>query len=234
MKLPIAVSVPHAGLRIPPEAAADCQLTREQILKDSDEGAAEIYDLREEVAEFITTDVARAIVDLNRPPDDRRPDGVVKTHTIWNEPVYHAPLSEHVIDTLLDKYYHPYHARLSSLAGGGLLFAVDCHTMVAEAPPIGPDPGTKRPEVCLGNARGRSFPEAWTALLDQAFQEAFAGFRVTLNDPFVGGYITQAHGKEMPWVQIEISRSAFLPRCEIRGRVLRALQNACREINVCL
>ena len=38
--------------------------------------AAEIYDLRERVAEFLTTDVARAVLDLNRAPDDRRPDGV--------------------------------------------------------------------------------------------------------------------------------------------------------------
>ena len=140
MKLPIAISVPHAGLRVPDEAAPYCQLTHEQIIKDSDEGAAEVYDLRDVVTEFISTDVARAIVDLNRSADDRQLDGVVKTHTIWREEIYREPLREEVIKTLLDKYYFPYHARLRELAIRDLLFAVDCHTMAGEGPPIGPQP----------------------------------------------------------------------------------------------
>ena len=230
MTLPIAISVPHAGVRIPQEAATYCQLTREQIIKDGDEGAAEIYDLQDEVAEFITTDIARAVVDLNRSVEDRGPDGVVKTHTIWKEPVYREPLSRDIIDLLLGRYYRPYHVRLSEVSGCGLRFAVDCHTMAAEAPPIGPDPGAKRPEVCIGNVHGRSFPEAWTTIFHQAFQDAFAGFHVILNQPFAGGYITQTHSSEMPWVQIELSRSGFLPTCEIRERVIRALQRTCRKL----
>ena len=81
MTLPIAISLPHAGLHVPAEAAPYCQLTREQLSKDGDEGASEIYALQDEVAEFITTDVARAIVDLNRSPDDRRSDGVRPDHS---------------------------------------------------------------------------------------------------------------------------------------------------------
>lgn len=230
MTLPIAVSLPHAGLLVPDEAAEYCQLTLEQIIDDGDEGAAEIYDLKDEVADFVTTEVARAIVDLNRTPDDRRADGVVKTHTIWNVPIYREPLAEGVVQQLLDRYYHPYHARLSELAGRRLLFAADCHTMAAEAPPIGPDPGSKRPEVCLGNANGRSFPETWTTALFECFEDAFAGFEVTLNQPFAGGYITQHHGDEMPWIQIEVSRSGFLPKRDIRDRVLQALRNACESV----
>lgn len=232
MKLPIAISVPHAGLLVPGEAAPYCQLTRQQIIKDGDEGAAEIYDLRDEVAEYITTDVARAVVDLNRAVDDRRADGVVKTHTIWNEPIYREPLPEDVVTELLDRYYHPYHARLSELSNHGFLFAVDCHTMAAEAPPIGPNPGSKRPEVCLGDVRGQSFPESWTTIIQQCFQDAFAGFQVTLNEPFSGGYITRTHGREMPWIQVELSRSDFQPKPEIRQRVLRALQESCELLPV--
>jgi len=232
MKLPIAISVPHAGLLVPDEAAPYCQLTRQQIIKDGDEGAAEIYDLRDEVAEYITTDVARAIVDLNRAVDDRRADGVVKTHTIWNEPIYREPLPEDVVTELLDRYYHPYHARLSEFSGQDLLFAADCHTMAAEAPPIQSNSGSKRPEVCLGNVLGQSFPESWTIILQQCFEDAFAGYNVTLNDPFSGGHITKTHGGEMPWIQIEVSRRQFLSTPEIRRRVLQALQTACELLPV--
>ncbi len=232
MTLPLAISVPHAGLAVPEEAAEYCQLTAEQLAKDGDEGAREIYDLEDEVEALVTTDVARAILDLNRAPDDRRPDGVVKTQTIWAEPVYRQPLPDHVIQTLLDQYYHPYHRRLSAWSQvDSLLFAVDCHTMVAEAPPIGPDPGSRRPEVCLGDLCGRSLPNQWSLVLHNCFQEAFAGFRVTLNDPFSGGYITTLHSREMPWFQLEISRAGFLPAVQIRHRIREALSNACAVLS---
>jgi formiminoglutamase len=63
MTLPLIISVPHAGLAVPQETRDYCALTPEQILADSDEGAAEIYDLKSEVAVHITTDIARAVVD---------------------------------------------------------------------------------------------------------------------------------------------------------------------------
>ena len=88
MKLPLLVSVPHAGIRVPEEAEPYCILTSEQIVEDGDVGAAEIYTLEPEVEAYVTTQIARAIVDLNRAEDDRRADGVVKTHTCWNIQFY--------------------------------------------------------------------------------------------------------------------------------------------------
>jgi formiminoglutamase len=81
MKLPLIVSVPHAGLTVPEEVRSYCVLTPKQILADCDEGAAEIYNLKSEAAAYITTSVARAIVDMNRAENDRGRDGIVKTHT---------------------------------------------------------------------------------------------------------------------------------------------------------
>jgi N-formylglutamate deformylase len=221
--LPIALSVPHAGLSVPEEVGSYCQLTDEQIRRDGDEEAAAIYDLRREVAEFASTDVARAIVDLNRATDDRRPDGVVKSITIWQEPIYRRPLPEPVIDQLIDRYYRPYHARLTSFATPRILFAVDCHTMAASGPPIGPDPGKVRPHLCLGDCRGRSLPPGWMTCLARCFGEFFAGFQVAVNEPFSGGYITRRHAQEMPWVQLEISRAPFLSAERKRARVIESL-----------
>ncbi|NIQ82806.1 MAG: N-formylglutamate amidohydrolase, partial [Anaerolineae bacterium] len=86
--LPLLISVPHGGPKIPPEVESICVLTQEQIVEDGDEGAGEIYSIEDEVAAFVTTGVARAFVDVNRAEDDRRADGVVKTHTIWEIPIY--------------------------------------------------------------------------------------------------------------------------------------------------
>jgi N-formylglutamate deformylase len=224
MRLPLLVSVPHAGLDIPAAAAPYCVLTRQQIAEDGDEGAAEIYDIEDEVEAFHTTSVARAIVDLNRAEDDRGKDGVVKTHTCWEVPVYDPFPPEAVVRSLLDTYHRPYHVRLRELAStSGARLGVDCHTMVAFGPPVSPDPGAERPWVCLSNGDG-TCPQEWMEGLRRSFEKAFGG-NVRVNDPFRGGYITRTHAAEMPWVQLELSRAPFLSNVEKRGLVLQALRD---------
>jgi formiminoglutamase len=228
MPLPVLLSVPHAGLRIPREAREYCILSPDQIAKDGDEGAAEIYDLAGEVAGFVETDVARAIVDLNRAENDRRADGVVKTHTCWNEPVYDPPPPEDVVDRLLGRYYHPYHARLESEFTADIRLGIDCHTMAAVGPPIGPGPGQRRPTICLGDVQGATLPAGWMQRLAECFRASFDG-EVSVNVPFSGGYITRTHGQKHPWVQLELTRDASLPARKKRELVLQAVTRFCRR-----
>lgn len=229
MRLPILLSVPHAGLEVPSEAKPFCVLTPRQIERDGDEGAAEIYDLADEVEAFVTTPIARAIVDVNRPADDRSPDGVVKQKTCWLESVYAGPLPETVVRQLLKRYYHPYHTKLAAVAESDLILAVDCHTMAASGPPIGPDPQSPRASVCLGDLNGGSLPEGWIEIIRHSFANTF-GAEISINRPFAGGYITQKHHTEMPWVQLELSRAAFAGNADKRQAVLSALRQVCRKL----
>ena len=224
MRLPLLISVPHAGLDVPAAVARYCILTRGQIAEDGDEGAAEIYDIGDEVEAFVTTSVARAIVDLNRAEDDRRKDGVVKTHTCWDVPVYDPFPPGAVVQSLLETYHRPYHARLRELAStSGARLGVDCHTMLALGPPVSPDPGAERPWVCLSNGDG-TCPQEWIDGLQRSFAKLLGG-NVRVNDPFRGGYITRTHAAEMPWVQLELSRAPFLSNAEKRTLVLQALRD---------
>ena len=160
---------------------------------------------------------------MNRAGDDRRSDGVVKTHTCWNIAVWRRPLSPEEIDGLLDAYHAPYHQRLTELGTGGKwVLGVDCHTMAAAGPPVGPDPGIERPWVCLSNGDG-TCPQEWIDTLRECFQEQLEG-PVRINDPFRGGYITRSHAAEMPWIQIELSRAPFMSNEDKRLAVLTALQ----------
>lgn len=227
MKLPLLISVPHAGLTVPPEVKDLCILTPEQIDADGDEGAATIYALESEVTAYLTTNIARAIVDLNRAEEDRRPDGVVKTHTCRNVPVYKRPLSEDLIEILLARYYKPYHEKLTALAKKAKL-GVDCHTMFEFAPPIAPDPGCERPYVCLSDAN-QTCPKQWIERLAACFREIFPN-KVTINRPFTGGYIIQSHASELPWIQIELSRGAFLSDEQKHRRVLEVLTTFCHSV----
>ncbi len=231
MTLPVLLSVPHAGLRVPPEAMPYCRLEAEQIEQDGDQGAGEIYQLPEEVAAYLSTDVARAIVDLNRAVGDRSVDGVVKTHTCWGVAVYDEFPPETVVAQLLERYYHPYHNNLESLFSGELILGVDCHTMASIGPPVAPDPGQRRPWVCLSDADGRTLPAGWMDLLACCFERTFDG-QVSVNSPFHGGSITRQHGQNAAWVQLELSRGDFLSNTEKRERVLCALRAFCQQVRL--
>ncbi len=185
-RLPLLISVPHAGLSVPSELERLNLLLPREIAEDGDEGAREIYQvLKSEVTHFLSSDIARAFVDLNRAEDDIRKDGVVKTHTCWDVPIYGEPLGPDVVETLLRRYHRPYHQRLSELAGQQVILGVDCHTMAAFGPPVGPDPGSERPQVCLGNADG-TCPADWMENMRVWFQAHVPG-EVSVNEPFSGG-----------------------------------------------
>lgn len=228
-KLPLLLSVPHAGLRVPPEVEDICILTEADIIKDGDEHAAAIYyPLEQHVEAFVTTDIARAIVDMNRAEDDFRKDGIIKTHTCWDVPVYSQFPSADLIETLLARYHRPYHVQLKSLAKTDVILGIDCHTMAGIAPPVAPDPGQERPAVSLGDANG-SIPAEWRDSLLECFRQAFKDHTVTLNDPFTGGYITRTHATDMPWVQLELSRAFYLGNEEKTACVLEAMRTWCER-----
>lgn len=229
MRLPLLVSVPHAGTGVPPEVAGYCALTPEQIAADGDEGAAAVYALAEAVDGHVTTGVARAVVDLNRAPDDFGPDGVVKTHTCWEVPVWEPPLPSELAAALIDRHWRPYHERLRDLGSSGrFVLGVDCHTMAAHGPPVGPDAGAERPAACLSND-DRTCPTPWIETLRDALARRL-GREVTVNRPFRGGYITRSHAAEMPWLQIELSRAPFADLEAKRQAVLGALIELCEAI----
>lgn len=222
--LPFLVSVPHGGLWVPTEVRKHCRLTTEELTADGDVHAAEIYwPLLGQTRSFVATHVARAIVDLNRAADDRRKDGVVKTHTCWNEVVYEPGPSEETLTALVERYWKPYHDALETSFAPGVLLGIDCHTMAAEGPPVGPDPGATRPLVCLGNAHGASCSQQWLEGLATALECTF-GEAPALNEPFAGGYITRSQGQSRPWIQIEMSRTDRMSAGEKRARLVAALQ----------
>lgn len=226
MKLPFIISLPHSGLTVPDEIKPIFLLNEQQIIEDSDEGASRIYALEACVEVFLSTHVPRAVIDLNRPPDDFSMDGVIKTHTCQMVPVYQKQPDAATITSLLENYYYPYHQALTRYAEthkNRCILALDCHTMLAVSPPVDKQPGIKRPRVCLSNAYGTCNTE-WIEGMADCFIRHF-GNSVTINDPFKGGYITRTHGREMPWIQIEISREPFMTDNEKNNHLIASLQD---------
>ena len=206
---------------MPDEVQNYSLLTLEQIIEDGDEGASEIYNFPELVETLIKADIARAFVDLNRSPDDRRDDGVVKTKTCMNESIYNSPLPEHLVELLISRYYTPYHRRLSHLAQNAKA-GIDCHTMFAKSPPISDRPGVTRPHICLGNGYGTCSDKMINEMAS-SFANEFGESNVTINEPFAGGYIIKKHSAEIPWIQIEVSREPFMKNQDKKEKIISAV-----------
>jgi len=223
MTWPLLLSVPHAGLAVPPEVEGLHMLTEAEIAADGDEGAAEIYRPLRSEARLVTTEIARAFVDQNRAQDDLRKDGVVKTHTCWDVTIYRRPLSEAEVSALLLRYHAPYHAALAEGAMG-LRCGLDLHTMAAHGPPVGPDPGVERPWICVGDAGGAACAEEWSSGLVEALAAEVGAEHVTRNVPFSGGYITRSRPGGVPWIQIEMSRGPWGTSEDKRGVLVGAVE----------
>ena len=227
MTLPLLLSVPHAGVVIPAAVQNICVLRENEIIEDGDEGASEVYlPLHDEVFALVTTVVARAILDMNRAEDDRGKDGVVKTHTCWDVQIYREPPSEVIITELLGAFYKPYHASLANHATH-VKCGIDCHTMAAQGPPVGPDTGMERPAICISNA-DFTCPKEWMTALADCLKRVFEK-NVSINRPFKGGFIIRSHAKELPWIQVELSRAPFFSNEEKSFRMLEALKDWCRK-----
>ena len=225
LSLPIALSLPHAGLEIPVEVYSLCRLSLEEIRQDGDEGSQEIAAI---ICPFVAVSteahIARAFVDMNREEIDISPDGVVKTHTCRNAPIYSAPLPSASIEALISAYHRPYHATLSGFAqNSSVRMGIDLHTMAEYAPPIAPVPGVRRPRICIGNAHHTAAPSLWVETLAE-IASRYVDPDVTINTPFSGGWITQSHGREMPWIQLEVSREPWISDGEKGEAILEMLR----------
>ncbi len=220
-KFPVLISIPHGGARIPEEINGKICLSPKDLFDDGDAFTREIYGINENVLALVETDIARAVVDLNRETNDlppENPDGIVKTFTCHGKPVYKPENfpDDSTIETLIQKYYRPYHKQIQTLVDNpqaGIQLALDCHTMEPTGPSISPDQGKERPLFCLGNNHGKSCPDEWAEKMANCLRESFdlREDEATINRPFAGGFITRKYGANpIPWLQIEMNRKLYL------------------------
>ena len=219
-KLPVLLSIPHGGTQRPQELDSNLSITDTDLFDDSDPFVIEIYDLGEKVQGVVKTNIARAFVDLNRSLQDlppQNPDGLIKSSTCYQKPIYKKGMepNESLRNVLIEMYYKPYHRNIQKkISELDLQLCLDCHSMADIAPKISPDgKDKKRPLFCLSNQNGKTSSNQMIELLASSISEAFNIERknISLNDPFLGGYITKTYGNNpFPWIQIEMNRDLYL------------------------
>ena len=225
--LPLLISIPHGGWYLPRSIQDRIQLDQSDIFPDSDPYTHEIYGLKDEVLYYHQSDIARAVVDLNRAHTDlppQNPDGVIKSHTIMDKEVYYEGrqpnLSE--IHRLLRQFYYPYHLKIDAdMKDHSLLCCFDCHSMLEHLPGTPAIPENDRPFICLsnlgdengdGNENNRTCQPEMIRLFADCLRDQFPeeADNIHLNTPFRGGFISRFHSRKLPWIQIELNRRAYL------------------------
>jgi N-formylglutamate deformylase len=226
MKYPFIISLPHCSKQVPEEIKPSFSLNDNEIWESTDRGTKEIFGSIP-ATKIIVARWNRLVVDLNRSPGRRDSKGVVPSVDYHGRSIYRSDCipDEQEIERRLSTYYWSFHKCLDdSLKELDSIALFDCHSLNGTGPEEAPDPGKRRKDIILGNhgddsgnknpERGPiTCPPETLQLIKMAFERA--GFSVSLNDPYPGGFITKYHGAQLIGtgkfaVQIEINQDLYL------------------------
>jgi formiminoglutamase len=229
-RYPFLISVPHGGTEVPEPLRPLLLLSDDDLRYYCDPVTRVVFGYEDRVVAYIDTAISRMVVDLNRPPLPlplRDPDGIIKLRTIDGREVWRHGLVPDMplIHRLLMTHYFPYHQQVDELIDiHPVRIAFDCHSMLPYGSEHQKDAGKARPLICLGNNGDRqgkakkgtitTCSGEWITNLAGLFREEFSlNKEVALNNPFSGGFISNAHywHKGIPWIQIEINRALYEP-----------------------
>jgi N-formylglutamate amidohydrolase len=240
-RFPILISIPHGGLKKPPELINKLCISDNDLFDDIDPYVVDIYNISNKVEKVIFGEIARTFVDLNRSLLDlpsNNPDGIIKSMTCYQKPIYQKQNEPDLFLTqqLIEKYYKPYHREIQkSLQALHLQVCFDCHSMSSVAPNISPDGNSKaRPLFCLSNQNGQTSSNEMLKILAKSISHSFSieSKEITFNNPFKGGYITKTYGNNpVPWIQIEMNRKMYLEKPWFDKEKMTIEKSKLKELN---
>ena len=241
VRLPVLLSVPHAGRAYPPRLLSLTRLPASALALLEDPYVDRLVDggVAAGAAAVIAT-ASRAEIDLNRGLDDLDPTmvaappeswsarplssrasaglGLIPTRLAGHGAIWRRTLAADEVERRIATLYHPYHKALADTLARlrdrfGVAVLLDCHSM----PPRGPG----GPDVVLGDRGGATCAE-WLIAAAEAVCGA-DGLHSARNDPYAGGEIVRRHGApahNVHALQVELNRDLYLApdgRPESRG-----------------
>lgn len=256
----VVFSSPHSGADYPQDMIARTHLPMKVLRSSEDAFVNALFASAPDFgAPLLAARLPRAWIDLNRAEDELDPAliagaprsmksprinaglGVIPRVVAESRSIYSGKISMREAKARIASGHVPYHRKLTELLahardlhGRAILF--DCHSMPNDALAGSPMVNGARPEIVLGDRFGASC-DRW---LIEAAMDMFsaAGFRVTRNAPFAGGYITQHYGRpsrNIHALQIEIDRSLYMDEAQIKmnarfASVERQLRDIVRQL----
>jgi len=232
---PFVFSSPHSGRIYPPEFLALSRLDPKTLRRSEDCFVDHLFHPVADLgAPLLSARFPRAYLDLNREPYELDPElvgdalpahantqsirvagglGTVARIVADGEEIYANRLSLDSVLARIEQLYFPFHSELSRLIATtsdlfGYTVLIDCHSMPSAAMAPG---GAQRPDIVIGDRFGASADPRLTLLVRDEFQKR--GFKVQLNRPYAGGYITEHHGRPAHGIhalQFEINRGLYI------------------------
>lgn len=235
--IPVLLSVPHAGRSYPSTLLAAMRDPARTALLLEDRYADRLGEAiaQETGATLLIAEAPRAMLDLNRAPDDvdwsmvangsgpavanslanRRarsglglvPRKLARVGEIWKRRLDAADLRQRV-----EAIHSPYHAAIARILADmhdrwGAALLIDLHSM----PPVtGYGIEREGPHLVLGDRFGAACGGDLSAF---ALAELGQARRVAHNLPYAGGYILDRHGaprRNVHALQVEVCRSTYL------------------------
>ncbi|KWT71282.1 N-formylglutamate deformylase [Hyphomicrobium sulfonivorans] len=238
---PFVFCSPHSGRIYPQSFIAQSRLTPLCLRKSED---CFVDELIAPVAELgvplISARFPRAFLDVNREPyefdpeifDEPLPDyantqsvrvagglGTIARIVADGEEIYRHKIS--LADALarVQQLYIPFHAALCELVETtrqrfGYAILIDCHSMPSSSMASF---GGPRPDIVLGDRFGASADNKISRFLRDTLTNL--GYKVHMNRPYAGGYITEHYGRparNVHAVQIEINRGLYIDERTLR------------------
>lgn len=249
--LPLVVTVPHAGRDYGKRFTSSVRLNESERrgTEDcfADELAAQAPSLG---APLLRALFPRVWLDVNR--DERELDpllikddlpqdclpatasvkaglGVVPRLMTGGRAIHSSLLSMAEIEKRLTSGWRPFHATLQGLIAEtqkafGHCLLIDCHSMPTSRE-------TEPSDIVLGDNFGKACDARLISEAERFFKDQ--GFRVALNKPYAGGYITRHYGqpeKHVHTLQIEVRRSLYMN--ERRFETTQGLKEMTRQMGL--
>ncbi len=242
--LPLVVASPHSGSVYPPDFLAASRLDRDRLRRSEDAFVDEIFAGTAGLgAPLLKAIFARAFIDANREAYELDPAMFEEPLPAWvnvrsprvaaglgtiprivssGEEIYRRKLTLAEARERIEHFYRPYHDALAELVAAtkrrfGYCILIDAHSMPSTEGPGQPEPGARRTDIVLGDCYGT----ACAGIVSSRARETLEplGYRVTQNDPYAGGFVTQHYGKPLDFthaIQIEINRALYMDEESIR------------------
>lgn len=238
MSVPVLIAVPHAGRNYPAELTAEMRDPAEASVRLEDRYIDLVGErvTRATGAALLVAHAPRAMIDLNRSPDDvdwemvrggggsvrsrltagrraRSGLGLVPRRLPGLGELWRGPMSRTQLRERIEQIHQPYHQTLSRTLeamrdrwGGALL--VDLHSMPPLGRKSGPDAAV---DFVVGDRFGSSSESRFVSVALRYFEAD--GARAAHNRPYAGGYVLDRHGapaRQISAIQLEVCRSTYL------------------------
>jgi len=239
-RVAFVLNSPHSGRSYPEGFLKKTRLDQMSVRKSEDFLVDELVASGVEAGmPLLTAIFPRAFLDVNREPYELDPRlfkgrlphyantrsvrvasglGTIARIVAEGEEIYHERLSIEEGLQRIEAIYKPYHAALRQLLAEtqvmfGFAVLIDCHSMPSFR--NGPATGI-RPDIVIGDRYGSACAPEITHYVRDVFQEL--GYRVDVNRPYAGGFITEHYGRPeigLHAIQIELNRGLYMDEHKI-------------------